>query len=553
MTVAIASPGALRQAGGAVTDSRTGHWMERIAVFTGHIDHAVRKGIAELAARYPQARFLVVQHRPRKSLRRVLRNQWRHLRRNGWRWIAYRAGLAIESALERRVRARWRSQTQPGRIYRDEALFDGERVRLETTANIHGAASLKRLRRFAPDLGLSLAAPVLKPTLFEIPRLGTLNLHKGRLPDYRGMPPAFWECLNGEDSVGCTVHRVDRGLDTGDIVLEASVPRHPYSTARGLMLTLDEVGVRLTCEAVELVASGQAQPRPQPAGGTRYTTPTLREQAELARRERGHGRHDSAARRHIKEGVATAYVHARRPLRRLAGAGEVVVLLYHRVNDEMRDALTVGVEQFEAQMAHIARHYPVASIDDVIHGRVPAGGSRPVVAVTFDDGYQDNYTHAMPALLRHGIPAAFFVSTGMIGQPRGFDHDLRGGGSALPNMDWDQLREMHAHGFTIGAHTVSHANCARLAPGELRRELVESRDRLVAELGLREVFFAYPFGRREDITPAALETVREVGYAGCLSAYGGVNRGPVDPFNVLRMGVDYNFGLRRFAARLEGW
>src|SRR5262249_28366355 len=140
-------------------------------------------------------------------------------------------------------------------------------------------------------------------------------------------------------------------------------------------------------------------------------------------------------------------------------APRVAVLLYHRVSDDARDNLTVGIEQFDRQMALVRKHCRVVSIDDVVTGRGVVSGT-PTVCITFDDGYLDNYLHAMPILLKHAIPAAFFVSTGIVGTERAFPHDLRRGNQNLPVMNWDQLREMRDRGFTIGSHSVSHIDCA---------------------------------------------------------------------------------------------
>lgn len=532
--------------------------MERIVIFTGNADYTVRKGLAVLIERFPEAYFLVLLHKPRKSLRRIARNQYRNLRRNGWRWIVYQSAEIIDIVRHRWQKTLWHSETHPRQCYESRTLFDNGRVVLHTTENVHSAASIRHVRAFNPDLGLSLAAPILKAPLFELPRLGTLNLHKGKLPHYRGMPPAFWEFFHNESSVGCTIHKVAKGLDTGDILLEDAVARQRYSTVRGMRLALDELGIRITCDAVAMMAQNNVCWRPQPEGGQTFTKPTLKQQAAITSRERA-TKNDSTARRWIKRSVANGYLWGYRPLYRrltpvLGEGNEVVVLLYHRVNDELRDSVTVGVEQFDQQMAYLARHYPIASIEDIVQGRLPQStGSRPVVAVTFDDGYLDNYENAVPILLRHDIPAAFFVSTDMIGQARGFEHDINKLGRALPNMTWDHVREMHKQGFTIGSHTVSHMNCAKANGDALRNELSASRDRLVSELGLDEVIFAYPFGKRRDMTPEALERVKEAGYVACLSAFGGVNRGALNRFNVLRMGVDFNFGPRRFAARVEGW
>jgi peptidoglycan/xylan/chitin deacetylase (PgdA/CDA1 family) len=414
------------------------------------------------------------------------------------------------------------------------------RVTLVTVPDIHAASTLERVRDFGPDLGLSIAAPILKPDLFSIPRLGTINLHKGKLPEHRGMPPAFWEMYRGEREVGCTVHAVDAGLDTGPVVCRTTIPIHAHSTVKGLRLTLDEVGIALMRDAALDVLDGRATPEPQPSGGTTYRKPTLAQQREMARRAPRHG---TGMREIAKSAAFWAHVHLVRPLPRriLASSASqrVVVLLYHRVRDDRRDPLTVGLEQFDAQMAWLARHCPLVDIRDVVAGRIPRDTRRPAVAVTLDDGSLDHHEHAFPILLRHRIPAGFFVPTGAIG----------GQGS----MSWDHLREMRAAGFTVGSHSVTHLDCARAEPSRVRAELRESRDALAEQLGVREPIFAYPVGYRENMTPEALELVRGEGYVGCLSAYGGYNVGRIDPFDVRRVGISHAFSELAFRARVEGW
>ncbi len=435
-------------------------------------------------------------------------------------------------------------------------LPEHPRVQYICCDNLHAADVLSQIEQFEPDLGICLAAPILRPPLFQLPKSGTINLHKGRVPEYRGMPPAFWEMWNQESEVGCTVHWVDAGLDTGQILVASTVPITKFSTVKGLQLQLDELGIRLVNRAIRLIADGNPSSEKQRGEGRTYTTPTLRQQRELDRRSASH-KGQNVLKRQVKEAVFFSYSNLIRPIpsRVLAWQNRqrVVVLLYHRVNDELRDTVTVGIEQFDRQMELVRRKYTVATIDDVVAGRVPRNIRRPVVAVTFDDGYLDNYQNAVPILVKHGIPAAFFVSTGMIGAERGFPHDLTKLGRPLPNMTWDHLAEMKQLGFTIGSHTVSHVNCAQAPPEEVRAELVASKAELQSRLGLEEVLFAYPFGKKSDITPEILEDVKRIGYASCLSAYGGCNRADIDPFDVRRMGIDYNFSDRAFQARLEGY
>jgi len=528
----------------------------RVVIFTDGLRYSVCKGIAELIRIFPQIEWLILEQSSRKSIRILLRNQWRNVRKNGWRWLPYQARDIVARVFARILPAPSRPGGVPGAQYSEKTILGHAKVRHLRVPDIHGSEVIDEVRGFDPDLGISLAAPILKASLFDIPRQGTINLHKGRLPDYRGMPPAFWETVNGESEIGCTVHRVERGLDTGPILVQRSVPRSRYSTVRGLQLMLDETGVRLTCEAVEALRDGTPHWRPQDPGGRTYSKPTLRQLAEVEKRA-WDPRSGARLRNLCKDAFFWSYIRLARPLaRRYLGwrnRQRVIVLLYHRVSDERRDSLTVGIEQFDAQMEWLSRHHPIASIADVVRGAVPRDAKRTVVAVTFDDGYLDNYENAVPVLLRHQVPAAFFVSTGLIGSTAGFPHDWKRLGRSLPTMTWEQIREMYELGFVIGSHSVTHLDCGGTDVEAVRRELIESRDVLKGKLGLDEVIFAYPYGGRANMTPAVLKMVEELGYAGCLSAYGEYNEGRLDRYNIRRVGIDCNFSMLAFRARLEGF
>jgi len=259
----------------------------------------------------------------------------------------------------------------------------------------------------------------------------------------------------------------------------------------------------------------------------------------------------------MKELFFFFYVTVVRPLPRvmlaLLNRQRICVILYHRVSDHMRDTVTVGVEQFEWQMADLRKRCRIVGIDDVVADRVRRSSLRPIVAVTFDDGYRDNFEHAAPILMRHGVPAAFFVSTGLIETDRGFPHDLEKLGKAVPSMDWEQLVRLRRWGFTVGSHTETHINCVKADAGAVDREIRSSLRTLRQRLSSKDVIFAYPYGGRGDFNEHWRVRVQEAGYVGCLSAYGGCNKRAVDPFNVLRVGIGHNFRTWAFRARLEGW
>lgn len=540
MTLAAMTASTLSAAG-----SGSGSVVEhRLVVFTGDPSFSVRKGIVDLDQSIPGLQWLVVWHTPHRSVARLLKNQRANIKRNGWRWIPYQLSEAFGQLLRRGSIPT--AASAPGQEYTLGALCARPNLRLLRTTDLHADTALEEVRRFNPELGLSLAAPILRRVLFSLPALGTLNLHKGKLPEYRGMPPAFWEIWNDQSEVGCTVHWVDDKLDTGHVVAYASVQRARFATVKALQLELDEVGVALMIRAAADVLNGQALATAQaPYDGKTNRKPTLGQTAEMSRRERRNLESaGTVAPRWLSGAKRVAASAARLSLRGFGArlmAPRVTVLLYHRVSDEVRDNLTVGVAQFDEHMALLRRHCHLVSIEQVLSMVQVPRSKLPLVAVTFDDGYLDNYRHAVPILRRHAVPAAFFVSTGIVASDQRFPHDVRRGNPWIPVMNWDQLREMRRWGFTIGSHTVGHIDCAAESEALVKAELVQSRDNLRCELGLDEVILAYPYGGRQNMTAERLDWVRQAGYSGCLSAYGGSNIGTVDRFNVLRRGIHWEF------------
>ncbi len=518
----------------------------RLVVFTGELNYTVRRSIVDLDAQVAGLEWLVVVHSPPRSMGRLVKSQRANLRKHGWRWVPYQvsdiaARLAPRRSLDPGPHA-------PGGEFEEAALRVHSNLRIHRVADIHADESLALVAEFAPDLGLSLAAPILKPALFALPRLGTINLHKGKLPEFRGMPPAFWELWTGQSSVGCSVHWVNEKLDAGALIRQAQLPCARWSTPRGMQLGLDELGADLMCGATEDILNGGSSATAQPSGaGKTYRKPSLAQEAELRHRLSGLlPNRQPAWKRALKD------VHARcafawyRWIACRIARPRITVLLYHRVSDEARDNLTVGVEQFERQMRLLREHCEVLSIEQVLATASPRRGRRPLVAVTFDDGYLDNYANAAPILRRYRIPCAFFVSTGIVASNRPFPHDVRRGNPPIAMMNWDHLRAMRRWGFTIGSHTVEHIDCVAESEDRVSAELAQSRDDLVRELGPLTPLFAYPYGGRNQMNQERLALVREAGYAACLSAYGGSNVGSVDRWNVLRRGIHWEFSDASF-------
>ena len=110
--------------------------------------------------------------------------------------------------------------------------------------------------------GLILPGPVL-----AAPRLGCLNVHASLLPRWRGAAPVERAILAGDEETGITIMLMDEGLDTGPILLSAATPITGETTAAGLTEALSQLGAGLAVRALEGVAAGTLEPRPQPALG----------------------------------------------------------------------------------------------------------------------------------------------------------------------------------------------------------------------------------------------------------------------------------------------
>lgn len=134
--------------------------------------------------------------------------------------------------------------------------------RIHFVPHIHAPEVLEQVRSLQPDLGLIYGSPILKPELFEIPRLGTLGIHHGKVPDYRGNKTTFWAMYNGDPVVGVTIQKVNKGLDTGSIVKtgEVRVDRRPYLK---VFHELEALGLDLYLQAILEVKHGVAEYRPQ--------------------------------------------------------------------------------------------------------------------------------------------------------------------------------------------------------------------------------------------------------------------------------------------------
>jgi peptidoglycan/xylan/chitin deacetylase (PgdA/CDA1 family)/CelD/BcsL family acetyltransferase involved in cellulose biosynthesis len=275
------------------------------------------------------------------------------------------------------------------------------------------------------------------------------------------------------------------------------------------------------------------------------------------------------------------------------------IFIYHRVNDDYDPFLpSIPVMVFRKQMEFLRKNFPVVSLEEIASGEFPQNREKYCIAITFDDGYRDNFLHAFPVLKDLGMPATFFLATGYIEtgempwydqvcwafklttQPQ-FSLGSIGGPNAslgsrserlqamgktlawlreakeaertrmiprllealgvpgplsLPNLmlSWAQVQQMSKEKFTFGAHTVSHPALSRISGERLEAEILESKDKIEEKLQLPVAHFAYPFGQPFDINAESKQAVQRAGFSTAVTTAWGFNRPGDDLFELKR-------------------
>ncbi len=300
--------------------------------------------------------------------------------------------------------------------------------------------------------------------------------------------------------------------------------------------------------------------------------------------------------------------------------GTGAILCYHRVlpGERVRSdvspnrGLAVSVERFEEQMRHLSENYNVVSMDRMVE-HVENGGKEFLVAVTFDDGYKDNFQYAYPILKKYGIPATIYVITRFLegdtsmwwkelwerlAEVGEFEVEVCGerrswrtqGHSAKvqcfremrkillgseKEIYLDLLRQISGDSpkqypedcmtaeearlldkddlITIGAHTHSHFCLASLSENEVAEEMMKSREILEKALDHPVMHLAYPYGKPDEAGEKDFRIARGCGFSSSVvTKVGNISSGH-DAMSLPRLEIKDQLDGRRFEGVLSGF
>lgn len=243
-----------------------------------------------------------------------------------------------------------------------------------------------------------------------------------------------------------------------------------------------------------------------------------------------------AADPNLKPGVAV--VHRPADVKYSVPEG-VSVLMYHMIGDEQGNAAIMTEANLRIQMNYLRDHgyHPITMQE--LYDYVTKGAPLPEkpVCITFDDGYLDSYTIVYPLMKEYGFPWTLFLITDDVGKP-------------YNRMTWDQLKEMaNSHAVTIASHTLSHPKLHNLATrAEKEKEIVDANKALKYQLGIDNVWLAYPYGDYDD---EVIDICKKAGIKMAVTTDAGRVHVGSFPYDLKRAYIGNDISIARFSERLN--
>jgi len=215
---------------------------------------------------------------------------------------------------------------------------------------------------------------------------------------------------------------------------------------------------------------------------------------------------------------------------------EVPILMYHYIRNarnetELGQKLSVSPTNLDRQMGYLKEHdYETMKLADLADpdkkelSRIYFEKKKPII-LTFDDGYRDAYTEALPILKKYGFIGTFFIIRDLVGRNN--------------RMSQKQIDELQNEGFEIGAHTLRHPDLSKISINEQRKQIFDSKEGADT--------FCYPSGKYNDET---ISLVKEAGYMAAVTTKIGVVNETSNLYELPRVRIE-NFGAQGLADRIQ--
>ncbi len=236
----------------------------------------------------------------------------------------------------------------------------------------------------------------------------------------------------------------------------------------------------------------------------------------------------------------------------LTQENKIPILMYHSLSSSATPGFrqfTVSPALFSEQMAYLHRcRYTPLTVTQFVNARSKGAfalAEHPVI-LTFDDGFADFFTDALPVLKQYNFTATLYITTAFIG---GTSQWMRREKETIRRMlSWQQVREIAKNGIECGAHTHMHPQLDTLSAGAARYEMAHSKALLEDHLGQAVHSFAYPYGYQ---TARLRQLARETGFSSACAVKHAKSSITGDAFCLPRLMVRADASLDTFVALLE--
>ena len=511
----------------------------RVVIFTSVPPRQVARIMARIRRDASEAQVVGVlyERRPPKTLQQRM-GIWRKKmgRLVYWRYVLHRIFAAAEGRLSGLLDAvircihagpKWPNGKPGYGLDNLAATSKANGTELFITRDMHSDEALDFVRHLNADLGLVFGTRILKPALFQIPKQGSINIHKRKVPDYRGGGAVgLWELLDDQKEIGVTVHRVEEKVDVGGVIRSALIPIEPLDDLESLALKADAVGADLIVAAIRDFANGTVTETPQTGPSKLFRSPAAEDLLQMKKRLAARRKGDNnpfrwPAWKLLVKSLLYALPVALRNWRHRRRGDYPVMILYHHLVSDRPHRFGVSTAYFLRQVNYLLRHYRVVSLSHGVELVRKGGVKVPTVAITFDDGYADNFVNLRAITEESGLPIGYFISTEHISNGREFAHDQLFDEHGFPPNTWEQIEFLQRCGYEIGSHTRNHADCGSTDEEFLRHEIVGSGEDIRRKLG-PTAHFSFPFGLPENISAPAAQ-IACASYKNVFSAYRGGN------------------------------
>lgn len=219
----------------------------------------------------------------------------------------------------------------------------------------------------------------------------------------------------------------------------------------------------------------------------------------------------------------------------------LAVLRYRKIGppteEDWLTTTAVPTETFESQMAavHRSEWTPVDAKAFATGLTDPESLPERALLITFDGAYAHLLERALTVLRRYRFPAVAFVATERVGERFTYEPDAD---TAEPLCDWEALRELESADVSVESFGLTHQPLTGLSPGEMERQIADSKAAIERRLGTRAALFAYPQGDPGADREATAQVLRLAGYRAAFTTAGGVVEAPPeDPFRIGRVTI----------------